>query len=141
MIEMYPSNCINADTSDMAYLRNVLHFLYNSSNYFEEIKSYLSNCIDCNSIIYYPASFAIQFKIKKTSMKKIKNFVHTPEFYYNTFINAFYTFIDNNRNTIYNLLKKVNKEYILDKVDSNKLLLYNICNITCIDDDIIFITL
>ena len=33
------------------------------------------------------------------------------------------------------------KTYILDKVDSNKLLLYNICNITCIDDDIIFITL
>ena len=108
------------------YLRVALYHLYKDTTCIFELQKYITSYIDCNSIDYNPDTFEIGLRIKKTSMKKIKDFAHKPEFYYNILINAFYDFIQAN---------------IGDIILSNKNYMSMIFNIVCINDNMIYIKL
>ena len=75
-------------------------------------------------------------------MKKIKDFAHKPEFYYNILINAFYDFIQANIGSLSHWIEyEGGSTDIIDIVLSNKNYMSMIFNIVCINDNMIYIKL
>lgn len=127
---------------NIKYLRVALYHLYRDTTSIFELEKYITSYIDCNSIDYNPDAFEIGLRIKKTSMKKIKEFAHKPEFYYNILINAFYDFIQANiRPLSYWVEYEGGTTDMIDDILCNKNYLSMIFNIVCINDNMIYIKL
>ena len=123
----------------VSQLRSILnsHIYINQNNILGLIEIIRSS-IDPVSVEYDANTNSIFVKIKKTAMKKIKEFDNKPEFYYsNLVVQIFSLFI---RAHYGDLIAILNKD-TLDAALNNPLVLLNICHITCLSDNVFTIQL
>lgn len=130
------------DTNNIRYALCI--GLYNSPSCIDSIKEIISRYIECNNIEFDPSNYSFSIKIKKTAMRKNRDFRHNPEFYYPIASNIFREFISNNSQAVIDSLSSIyggNAAAVLDTIKNNHNVIANLCYLTCISDNIVIIKL
>lgn len=130
------------DTNNIRYA--LITNLYSNPLYIDSIKEIISRYIECNNIEFNPLDYTFNVKIKKTAMRKNREFRHNPEFYYPIMSNIFMEFISNNSQAIIDSLYPMygdNANAVLNAICNNHSVIANLCYLTCISDNIVIIKL
>ena len=138
------NNSYNTDLKEINSLRYVFSMNYIRQNsYTDELCAIIGKHIESLSVDFDIISHRFAIKIKKTTMKRIPGFIHDPNFYYSKVADIFYEFIWSNKDEIYNDLISIgaNPEDIFKSIEANRNILANICYISCIEDNIIFLNI
>lgn len=134
----------NLDLKDIVNLRLILFKkYYNNELYINTLAELISSKMECLSIEYDNVTCSFIVKIKKTAMKKSNAaFTHCPEYYYYIMSTVFYEFIKYNENVIaHELLAYMDNPYDFLNDLYNSKAMYNICAITCINDNAVIVKL
>ena len=141
-------NATQYDTPIMIDINKIRYILitnfYNDPSYIYSIKEIIARHIECNNIEYNPLDYTFNVKIKKTAMRKNRDFRHNPEFYYPIVSNIFMEFLSNNRQSIINALYSIygdNASVVLDIILHNHNIIADLCYLTCISDNLVIIKL
>ena len=136
--------------SDIVFINDIREALfatvYRDANGIASLRDIITRYIECNNIEFSYADCAFMIKIKKTAMRRMKEFYHTPNFYYRLISKIFYDLITSNEYIILDALRKVgyinpDPKLLLDDALKNPKNLANLCNVTCISDNILIIKL
>lgn len=133
--------------TDLVDINNIRYLfftnIYTNKYYIEKISNIISEFISCLSINFIDNSFSFIIKIKKTAMRKMHGFSNTPTFYYSIIPNIFIKFINENEDIVINCMKTMYKEpeVIISQLYNNPYVLINLCNVSCIADNVIMIKL
>lgn len=141
-INNYPYNTSNISLlAEMRYL--LFNTVYSNMDYIEDLKRIIGKYISVLNIDYSPETFSFTIKVKKTGMRRICRFRHTPEFYYAFIPSIFREFITLHKNDIISpkMLFKYNPSELLDYVLADNNVMVNLCNISCMFDNIVIIKL
>ena len=141
-------NTTQYDTPIMIDINKIRYILitnfYNDPSYIYSIKEIITKYIECNNIEFSLLDYAFNVKIKKTAMRKNRDFRHNPEFYYPIVSNIFMEFLSNNRQAIINALYPIygdRSSIVLDIICCNHGVIANLCYLTCISDNLVIIKL
>ena len=141
-------NTTQYDTPIMIDINKIRYILitnfYNDPSYIYSIKEIITKYIECNNIEFSLLDYAFSVKIKKTAMRKNREFRHNPEFYYPIVSNIFMEFLSNNRQAIINALYPIygdRSSIVLDIICCNHGVIANLCYLTCISDNLVIIKL
>lgn len=122
--------------------------LYSDSNCIKSLIEIIPKYIECLSVDYDPQFYTITIKIKKTALRKMygRSFYHIPQFYYKFIPNIFTEFLINNLNIRAKLIQALGERYQDPYEELNKILLHkdlfiNLCQVSCLSDNIIVIKL
>lgn len=133
---------------DIGYINDIREALfstvYRDANGIANLKDIITRYIECNNIEFSYTDCSFIIKIKKTAMRRIKDFFHTPNFYYRLISKIFYDLIISNEYVILDALGKVgykDPKMVLNDALQNTKNLANLCNVTCISDNILIIKL
>lgn len=132
------------DLVDIHNLRYLLFsHLYSNPAFIQNLTDIISRNIECLSVEYSPSKYMFTIKIKKTSMRKFHGFDHNPNFYYQLIPNIFLEFIKTNEQIILECLRERydNPIDIINQLYANPYILSNICQVSCIADNILVIKL
>ena len=109
--------------------------LYPDMNCIEELKQCIANNIETLSIDFDPSDFSFTVKIKKTAMRRIKGFNHSPIFYYSLINNVFVQFINENK-------ERIRAQYPnIGELTTETSLFHYLATISCFDDNIVIVKL
>lgn len=124
-------------------LRRILFSLYGNVSNIENLENIISRNIECIDIEFSFCDFSFIVKIKKTAMKKIRGFKHTPEFYYQIISNIFKEFVSSHEQEILQALRiQYTDPYsVLQILYAHHSIMANLCHVTCIHDNILLIKL
>lgn len=141
-------NTTQYDTPIMIDINKIRYILitnfYNEPSYIYSIKEIIARYIECNNIEFNLLDYSFNVKIKKTAMRKNREFRHNPEFYYPIVSNIFMEFLSNNRQAIINALYPIygdRSSIVLDIICCNHGVIANLCYLTCISDNLVIIKL
>lgn len=140
-VDSITKNNIDKRILDITELRLLLHTYFYNTQYIGDLVSLIMNTNIASNIYNYDAnSRSITIKIKKTVLKKMNNYTHTPDFYYGIFNNVFKIFLMNNSSALCNIAKNHGYEHCITNefIDNCVLGLYTI---TCLSDNIIVLYL
>ena len=132
---------------DLVDINNVRYLLfsnlYSNPVFIQNLSDIIARHIDCLSIEYSPTTYTFTVKIKKTSMRKLHRFYHDPSFYYQMIPGIFMEFIKGNEQIITKCLRERydNPEYVIAQLYTNPYNLANLCQVSCIADNILVIKL
>ena len=134
---------------DLATVNNIRYILctniYCNPTTIASLEEIIRRNIDCLGIEFSTENFSFMVKIKKTAMRKIKGFNHTPNFYYQTISKIFTEFISTYEQNILQAIKikhpDVDPYQMLQYVYNNQAIMANLCHVTCISDNTIIIKL
>lgn len=136
----YQTNLI--DIQNIRYL--LFTNLYGNEAFINSLTGIITKHIDCLNVNYSATDFTYTIKIKKTAMRKNHGFDHNPRYYYQIIPNIFREFFQINQTAILSVLsqKYANAQEIINSlITSNFYCLANLCQISCIDDNILIIKL
>lgn len=138
---MIINNNLYESYNNIGVLRKVLlENFYTNPNCIQRLAIIIGETIECISLEY--KNYIFFLKIKKTSIKKrIKGFNNNSSSYYQDIISIFYKFINENRAAIYSALKKEGCEDLLTQIDNNNNILASVCNVLCMNDNVVHIKL
>ena len=137
-------NDYKIDLTDIQNIRYLLFTnLYGNIVYINSLKEIISRYIDCLSIDFDSSSYKFTIKIKKTSMRKNSGFENDPNYYYRILPNIFYDFIQSNKEMICQIFdhNMDNGEEIINSLCNQTYCLSNLCQVTCMGDNIVNIKL
>lgn len=133
--------------TDLANMNNIRYLffihLYCNSKCIKSLTDIITKHIECLSIDYSQTTYTFTIKIKKTVMRKIHGFKQDPNFYYLSIPNIFMDFIKANEQDVLSALSERydNPYTVLDNLYSNPRLMANLCHVSCIADNIVYIKL
>jgi hypothetical protein len=133
--------------TDLASVNNIRYlffvYLYNDPAYIESLKDIITRHIDCLSIDYEPTEYAYVLKIKKTAMRKIHGFNNDPTFYYPIIDEIFREFMNTHRDKIVSILsiRYDDPNEAFNSVLDKDYTMANMCFISCISDNMVYIKL
>lgn len=136
----YQTNLV--DIQNIRYL--LFTNLYGNEAFINSLTGIISRYIDCLNIDYSASNYTYTIKIKKTAMRKNHGFDHNPKYYYQIIPNIFKEFIQINQSAILSVLnqKYANAQEIMNSlICSDFYCLANLCQISCIADNILIIKL
>ena len=136
----YSTNLI--DIQNIRYL--LFTNLYGNEAYINSLTGIISKHIDCLNIEYSPITYTYTIKIKKTAMRKNHGFDHNPNYYYQIIPNIFREFLQTNQTAIMSVLsqKYANCQDIMNSlIYSDYYCIANLCQVSCIADNILIIKL
>lgn len=124
--------------------RLLLHdYIYNKMDLMQDLIQELDNSFNLFSIDYDINKKIIQFKIKKTNMKKINGNIQN--YYYPIINDIFVNFFHKNHDIIHNIIKMEREKYNLSGLELSLLLdpitISGFYNIILISDNIIMLYL
>lgn len=132
------------DLIDINRLRYLLFTnFYGKMEYIQKLTEIINKNIDCLGIDYCSRNYTFTVKIKKTAMRKQHKFRHNPGFYYQIIPNIFSEFIKMNEQDVISVLGTVYDDpyTVVQYLYNNPMMLCNLCYVSCISDNIIFIKL
>lgn len=133
--------------TDLVDIHNIRYLLfshlYSNPVFIQNLTDIISRNIECLSVEYSPSKYTFTIKIKKTSMRKFHGFDHNPNFYYQLIPNIFLEFIKTNEQMVLECLRERydNPIDIINQLYANPYILSNICQVSCIADNILIIKL
>lgn len=118
-------------------LRTVLFSLYNNTSNIMNLQSIIERNINCKEIGYSNNDFAFVVKVYKSKD------THYPDTYYGIICNVFRDFVTSHEHEILKQLRcmHADADIILQSIYNNHHIMANLCHITCINDDIVYIKL
>lgn len=122
-------------------LRRILFSLYANASNIMNIQESICKHINCDNIEYSPNDFTFVVKVNRNQIDG--NFRHNSDFYYGIICNIFRDFIISNEQEVLRNLRCLYADAysILQSIYANHHIMANLCHITCIHDDILFIKL
>lgn len=135
--------------STMNDLREIIFKnLYTDPDCINRLMGIIPKYIECLSVDYDPQFYTITIKIKKTALRKTygRSFYHIPQFYYQFIPNIFIEFLINDLNIRGKLIQAIGEKYQDPYEELNRILMFkesfiNLCQVSCLSDNIIVIKL
>lgn len=122
-------------------LRRILFSLYSNTSNIMNIQENICRYINCDEIEFSPNDFTFIVRVNRNQVND--NFKHCPDFYYSIICNIFKDFVASHEQEVLKNLRCLYADAygILQSIYNNHHIMANLCHITCIHDDILFIKL
>lgn len=138
----YQTNLVDVNTVRYLLCTN----FYCNHSMIDSLKEIIYRNIDCLGIEFSVLDYSYTVKIKKTAMRKLNGFDHTPSYYYQTIIpRIFKEYLSTHEQAVIQAIRHAHPDKdphrVLQYIYTNEAIMANLCHVTCISDNTLVIKL